>query len=251
MGLISRVSSRTYRDPNSNQNPTMTTAHRPTWDAAKADTKRAESDLGKLSQQWSSRDAPSHLKLKVRSVGQSKTKAELKRDLEQKEINAVRTALKNAPGNKHLDDEEIEKKRLKFQALDKDDPLDSSSSDSDTDEDDTNELLAELQKIKKERAEEEAKKAQEEQERNERVRSEKMLHANPLMDIAGKLVASDEKEENFTVKRRWDDDVVFKNCAKSEEHKEEKRFVNDTLRSDFHRRFIERYFNNGSNFISP
>jgi len=230
----------------------MSTAHRPTWDAAQAGTKRAESDLGKLSVQWSSRDAPSHTKLKVRSVVTSRTKADLKRQLEEKERAAARKALKNVPENQGLDDEEIEKKRVKFENLDRDDPVDSSSdSETDSDEDDTDELLAELAKIKRERAEEEQKRQQEQAEQSERLRSEKILHANPLIDIAGKLAGDEEGGEDFTVKRRWDDDVVFKNCAKSEEHKEEKRFVNDTLRSDFHRRFIERYFSNGSNFISP
>merc|ERR1712146_399324 len=36
--------------------------------------------------------------------------------------------------------------------------------------------------------------------------------------------------------RRWDDDVVFKNQAR-DEPKLKKRFVNDTIRNDFHRRF--------------
>lgn len=233
----------------------MTTAHRPTWDAAVAGTKRGESDLGKLSLQWSSRDAPSHLKLKVRSVVDTKNKAELKRKLEEKEKAAARQALKKTAGNEHLDDEEIEKKRLKFEQLDKDDPLDSSSASEDddsSDEDDTEQLMAELAKIKRERAEEEEKKKKEQAEQNERIKTEKMLHGNPLMDIANKIAGdSNDPTESVQVKRRWDDDVIFKNCAKSEEHKEEKRFVNDTLRSDFHRRFIERYFNNGSNFISP
>lgn len=41
---------------------------------------------------------------------------------------------------------------------------------------------------------------------------------------------------------RWDDDVVFKNCAKGiDEAKREKRFVNDTLRSEFHKKFMEKY----------
>lgn len=42
------------------------------------------------------------------------------------------------------------------------------------------------------------------------------------------------------VKRRWDDDVVFKNQARGEP-KAHKRFINDTIRSDFHRRFLTRY----------
>jgi protein CWC15 len=41
---------------------------------------------------------------------------------------------------------------------------------------------------------------------------------------------------------RWDDDVVFKNCAKGvDEARREKRFVNDTLRSEFHKKFMEKY----------
>lgn len=41
---------------------------------------------------------------------------------------------------------------------------------------------------------------------------------------------------------RWDDDVVFKNCAKGvDESRKEKRFVNDTLRSEFHKKFMEKY----------
>jgi hypothetical protein len=38
---------------------------------------------------------------------------------------------------------------------------------------------------------------------------------------------------------RWDDDVVFKNCAKGEEKKS--AFINDTLRSEFHKKFMEKY----------
>lgn len=42
------------------------------------------------------------------------------------------------------------------------------------------------------------------------------------------------------MKRQWNDDVVFKNQSKGEpEHK--KRFINDTIRSDFHRSFLKKY----------
>lgn len=43
------------------------------------------------------------------------------------------------------------------------------------------------------------------------------------------------------VKRRWDDDVVFKNCAKGEPDSSKKGFINDTLRSEFHKKFMEKY----------
>lgn len=38
---------------------------------------------------------------------------------------------------------------------------------------------------------------------------------------------------------RWDDDVVFKNQARGTENKgKTKEFINDLLRSDFHKRFM-------------
>ena len=39
---------------------------------------------------------------------------------------------------------------------------------------------------------------------------------------------------------RWDDDVVFKNCAKDDTSKTG-RFINDTLRSEFHKKFMDKY----------
>ena len=47
-------------------------------------------------------------------------------------------------------------------------------------------------------------------------------------------------ESMAQVKRRWDDDVVFRNQERGE-RKAQKRFVNDTIRNDFHRRFLNRY----------
>ena len=52
--------------------------------------------------------------------------------------------------------------------------------------------------------------------------------------------ADNELSLYVQVKRRWDDDVVFKNQARGEP-KVQKRFINDTIRSDFHRRFLTRY----------
>lgn len=48
--------------------------------------------------------------------------------------------------------------------------------------------------------------------------------------------------EHFVNISRWDHDVLFKNCAKGvDEARKEKRFVNDTLRSEFHKKFMEKY----------
>lgn len=101
-------------------------------------------------------------------------------------------------------------------------PSESQSSD---EEDDTDELLQELEKIKKERelerlAEEARKEAE-------------MVKANPLLNLG--------EEPSFSVKRRWDDDIVFKNQAKGVDERPKKRFINDTTRSDFHRKFLDKY----------
>ena len=56
------------------------------------------------------------------------------------------------------------------------------------------------------------------------------------------LTGPSQPQANFKAKRRWDDDIVFKNCAKGvDDQKKDKRFVNDTLRSEFHKKFMEKY----------
>ncbi len=42
------------------------------------------------------------------------------------------------------------------------------------------------------------------------------------------------------IKRKWNDDVVFRNQSRSEPEKK-KRFINDTIRSDFHKKFLWKY----------
>lgn len=44
---------------------------------------------------------------------------------------------------------------------------------------------------------------------------------------------------DFSVRRRWDDDVIFKNQARgTDDRNKKKEFVNDLLRSDFHKKFM-------------
>lgn len=114
--------------------------------------------------------------------------------------------------------------------------------DEDDDEDDTAELMAELARIKKERAAEAARLEQQKRLEEEKIRTENILKGNPLLNPGSK--SSQPSNSEFRVKRRWDDDVVFKNCAKADGPSGEKRvaqFVNDSLRSEFHRRFMDKY----------
>ncbi|CAF0976700.1 unnamed protein product [Rotaria magnacalcarata] len=120
---------------------------------------------------------------------------------------------------------------------------DDDDEDDDEDEDDTAELMAELGRIKKERAAEAARLEQQKRLEEERIRTENILKGNPLLNPGSKPSAPITNSE-FRVKRRWDDDVVFKNCAKADGSSGEKRvaqFINDSLRSEFHRRFMDKY----------
>lgn len=95
------------------------------------------------------------------------------------------------------------------------------------------ELLArELEKIKREREEEKLKKHEEENEFETKRRQEAIMRGNPLLNA---------QLGDSTIKRRWDDDVVFRNQSKTEIKNTKKRFINDTIRSDFHRKFLTKF----------
>lgn len=212
----------------------MTTAARPTFAPARGGKGKGEGgDLSALSKQYSSRDLPAHTKLKYRQEGQD-TSDELRgrdfrRDLEERE----RTVREKRDRNRDSGSKRPRLEQIPAANLDADDPLDDEDDEDDSsdDEDDTAELLAELNKIKKERAREKAKLDAEKKVEEERIRTEIILKGNPLIN--------QEKAAEFKVKRRWDDDVVFKNCAKGDERKP--LFINDTLRSEFHKKFMEKY----------
>jgi protein CWC15 len=114
----------------------------------------------------------------------------------------------------------------------------SDDDDDDDDEDDEEELMRELERIKQERAQEALKREQEEAENELKERDSAILQGNPLLDPT--RVGSSSGGGSFAVKRRWDDDVVFKNQAR-EPKKEGRRFINDTVRNDFHRKFLSKY----------
>lgn len=113
---------------------------------------------------------------------------------------------------------------------DDDDDSDSDSDSDSDDEDGTANLMRELAKIKAERAEQAAKEAAEKAAKEEEQKEFDIARGNPLLNPS-----------DYKLKRRWDDDVVFKNQARGTEEKRGKEFVNDLLRSDFHRRFMGRY----------
>jgi protein CWC15 len=118
-----------------------------------------------------------------------------------------------------------------------DDEAETSGSDDDEDDDDDEaELLAELERIREERAEQARVREEEAAREEEARRKAEVAGGNPLLQ---EQLAS--QSGDFRMKRRWDDDVVFRNQAANEPAKQ-RRFINDTVRNDFHKRFMSRYF---------
>ncbi|PVV03003.1 hypothetical protein BB560_002528 [Smittium megazygosporum] len=233
----------------------MTTAARPTFDTARGRDSTAPT------LQISSQDLPSHTKLKYRKPGQGgeadhidniQLREQLMKDEKESLENAKKELFGAAyesmkaieyPDVENSETNKIESEKQAFlRSLQTDDNLSESeasdaedgttdSSDDDSD-DETALLMKELEKIKKERELERKRKEMEEKSAEMEANHDEIMSGNPLLDA----------NADFSVKRRWDEDVVFKNQARDMLDRPQKRFVNDMLRSDFHKKFMKRYF---------
>ncbi|TYZ68136.1 hypothetical protein PybrP1_000936 [[Pythium] brassicae (nom. inval.)] len=238
----------------------MTTAHRPTWHAAVGQQNEGGWQAGgALSAQFSARDLPSHKKLKYRCGTANEVELlDLRAELEGKEQrhedakgkteNTAADKLRRLEENKKLlllGDAEADARESHLRTVaskyddadDADDASDDSSdsdSDSDDDDDEEVELMRELEKIKREREDERLRKEAEERRAAEQASREEILVGNPLLHGDG------GGNSSAKMKRRWNDDVVFKNQSRHEPELK-KRFINDTIRNDFHRRFLNQY----------
>ncbi|KAI0988907.1 hypothetical protein GJ496_000634 [Pomphorhynchus laevis] len=199
---------------------------------------RGEADLSSISRQYSSQDMPSHTKLKYREKGQNSVADIVERDLRVELEDRERKSSHTAKKRKLVPEPQL----MALAKLDADDPIEDSSESSDDSgesDEETTELYAELNRIKRERAQEELLEMAKNKEEEELIRRENILRGNPLFNIRDPSLPQIENE--FTVKRRWNDDVVFKNCAKSVNDNKPVTFINDSLRSSFHRRFMDKY----------
>ncbi|XP_010934939.1 uncharacterized protein [Elaeis guineensis] len=230
----------------------MTTAARPTWAPAKGGNEQGGTRIFGPSQKYSSRDLASHTNLKPRKEGQDTQeelqKRNLREELEERERRHFSSKDKSyaedrdrrkgsTTGQLLLEGSKREAEdRIIPRNIDADDSdvevKSDDESDDDDDEDDTEALLAELERIKKERAEEKIRKEHQQQEEELKAKEAELMRGNPLINL--------NNSTSFNVKRRWDDDVVFKNQARGET-KAPKRFINDTIRNDFHRKFLQKY----------
>jgi len=187
-----------------------------------------------------------------------KRKAEGKPPLEEdvRKAAAIESPKEGAPVAE--EDEANKRRKLLQEALemDKDDDEDDQGeknddegdeSDEDSEEeDDTAELLRELEKIKRERSEEKARQEAEQNAQQSADREAEIATGNPLLNLAAALGQNPTginttTPGTFSVKRRWDDDLVFKNQAMSSRKNEGGQFVNDLLRTEFHKKFMTKF----------
>lgn len=82
--------------------------------------------------------------------------------------------------------------------------------------------MRELAKIKQERAEAREREERERAAAAEAEREHDIARGNPLLNNN----LDGPSSRDFGMKRRWDDDVVFKNQARGTENKGKKEFVN-------------------------
>ncbi|KAL4958558.1 Pre-mRNA-splicing factor Cwf15/Cwc15 [Aspergillus filifer] len=230
----------------------MTTAHRPTFDPARG----KEALRGPAYHQ---RLLPAHTHLKTRQSGQGTESESAHRDLRAELLQAEanhfakkngvpvpepsntesatpKRQLEGPGGDEDLEGEDLEAKRRRILEETRDIDADSDGSEEDSsdeesdEEDEAAELMRELEKIKKERLAQKEKEERERAAEEEEQREVDIARGNPLLNPT-----------DFNMKRRWDDDVVFKNQARGTEDKRGKEFVNDLLRSDFHKKFMSKY----------
>jgi len=253
----------------------MTTAHRPTWKPAVGKANEGGWGAGGSgSAGLSVLDMPAHTKLKFRKGDQvmdrQKALKESLLKLEEAEKEANKRLLQRPAVDEDVEKEgrlkllkqtaEVDEVAIQSKYDDADasdasdgddgdgwsdadnDDLDASSSDEDDsdddgdsdDEDEEAALQAELAKIRAEREAVKRKKEEEEAAKNEEQLEEAALLGNPL------LAASNGSGGSGRLKRRWNEDVVFRNQAKGEPEVK-KRFINDTVRNDFHKRFLDKF----------
>lgn len=209
----------------------MTTAHRPTFDPArgKSNTQAA----GSISH---TRSLASHTKLKYRSSRVNTDTDAMKEALLKGEglkqaatkLVTEQEAEETTEEPAELADEEkakiIEENRDDDDSGSDDDESDSDESEDDEDDDEL--LRIELERIKQERAEAKAREEERLALEEEKAREEQVAFGNPLMNPV-------------SIKRKWNEDVVFRNQTK--QARKEDSYVNDLIRSDFHRKFMNRY----------
>lgn len=222
--------------------------------------------------QYSKRDIPSFRTLKERQPGQGAPsevkKRDLKADLEQRERLAGKRSAGSSSSTASLNEQPPEAllgqaeqshggsskvQRLAPDPADADDGDDDEGGenvaannpddeDEDDDEDDEDELMAELERVKQERAEQRERTERERTQQQSEQERQSALAGNPLMGDLNNATSTNSigSDSSFAIKRRWYEEVPFRNTAQNEPVRK-KRFINDTIRSEFHQNFLRKY----------
>ena len=226
----------------------MTTAHKPTFHPAVGSANQGGYRYHVARQQFDVKEMASHTKLKFRQTGQGTIdevkSQDLKADLLLRERKHYESKGLLPPSDQALleyskdgdtSEQYIEMDISQFD--DSDDSIDESSGSDEDSEDEDADLLRELEKIKQEKEEERQRRELEEEHSKSREQSRRFLE-NPLLSRSPSVASSTASE--FVIKRRWDDDVVFRNQARNEPEPK-RRYLNDTIRNDFHVKFMKKY----------
>eukprot|EP00922_Rhytidocystis_sp_ex-Travisia-forbesii_P039197 GHVS01058329.1.p1 GENE.GHVS01058329.1~~GHVS01058329.1.p1 ORF type:complete len:225 (+),score=51.50 GHVS01058329.1:78-752(+) len=222
----------------------MTTAHRPTWQQAMGGESQGGNRMSATGKQ-SARDLPGHKSLKTRHASSSvapslSRKSDAKRSLDDREvqhrhkqqrIHTLSSASSSRPSESSAP-AAIENNVFPEDADDEGPALGGE----DSSDDEEAELRRELEAIKQERLEEERKKKMEYDKEHEDETRDKILRGNPLLSSQ----PVEDADQTVGIERAWDDDVVFKNQTKGR-LKQKKTFINDAVRSDFHKKFMTKY----------
>ncbi|KAI9167437.1 Pre-mRNA-splicing factor cwc15 [Paramyrothecium foliicola] len=147
-------------------------------------------------------------------------------DDEDDETEAAASTKRPLPSGDGETEEDLEAKRRRILAETRQIDADDSSEeeeDSDDDDDDSDdedaELQRELERVRREREEKKRREEAEQMKIEEEARERNIALGNPLLN-----------KQDFNMKRRWDDDVVFKNQARgTEDRNKKKEFVNQPL----------------------
>lgn len=218
---------------------------RPTWNNAIGGSTQGARRVHAPKQSISVKDILGNSEVKTRHFEnplESEDKNVLKRQLEAKESEAAKKRGKTEERDEKVVELDPNKalewlrahnpdavvKREDGNDEDEDDERDNASDDSDDSDSDEEELLRELEKIKREREEEAVQQQRARVEEQRMEERDVAANSNPLM--------ADQK-----VKKQWWQDTVFRGQAKDAGTQKKKEFVNDTIRSDFHRKFIDRF----------
>ena len=252
----------------------MTTAHRPTFVSRKGNN--IFTDIPTL--QFSVKDLPSETILKLRFNEKEgryinendflkpknskeerlrmikelrKRERDEKRKKQKEEENEL---LQNFHKKKKITEKETEKIKIEKKSeknSENNSEKEKNSEKSDEEKDSEEELMRELEKIKKEQEEENRKKNEEikakmEKEMNELKEKNETNDGgsfiNSSFDIYGNNNTSyslSKRPEEFSLKKKWYEDTVFRNQSRKEE-KIKKRFINDSVHSEFHYRFLDK-----------